>query len=246
MMELTLDKYKELYKKFLGAEVGAKSQVFLSENRSTPINNKYLHEIILSKISGNFYCSTNFIRFDECNAMYTDSLKVVDVFKSYYTDLKARNFERYIIRDANGVSREISPLSAFDIDAMNVNEIHKKRFIEKYSSALHFGLYFGVIKDNKIVSHAYVSDITNGLANIVVYTDFEYRGKGYASLLLSNCVVACYREGIIPMYLVESKNKISKGLLKSFCVELLAEEIIFSREVDCYHTRNLVHQQFSS
>ncbi|EHT4943455.1 GNAT family N-acetyltransferase [Vibrio vulnificus] len=241
-----MDKYKELYKKFLGVEVGAKSQVFLSENRSTPINNKYLHEIILSKISGNFYCSTNFIRLNECNAMYTDSLKVVDVFKSYYTDLKARNFERYIIRDANGVSREISPLSAFDIDALNVNEIHKKRFIEKYSSALHFGLYFGLIKDNKIVSHAYVSDITNGLANIVVYTDFEYRGKGYASLLLSNCVVACYREGIIPMYLVESKNKISKGLLKSFCVELLAEEIIFSREVDCYHTRNLVHQQFSS
>ncbi|MGL1040596.1 hypothetical protein ACSTDR_22845, partial [Vibrio vulnificus] len=28
-------------------------------------------------------------------------------------------------------------------------------------------------------------------------------------MLLSNCVIACYREGIIPMYLVESKNKIS-------------------------------------
>ncbi|HAS8533713.1 TPA: hypothetical protein I7745_22890, partial [Vibrio vulnificus] len=142
----------ELYKRFLGVEDGAKSPVFLSENRSTPINNKYLHEIILSKISNDFYCSTNFIRFDDCNAMYTDPLKVVDVFKRYYADLKARNFERYIIRGANRVSRKISPLRAFDIDALNVNESHKKRFIAKYSSALHLGLYFGLIKENKIVS----------------------------------------------------------------------------------------------
>lgn len=77
-------------------------------------------------------------------------------------------------------------------------------------------IFGGFDRDKMIayVSHRY-PDGHEGIGDIGIVIDSEYRGKGYGKAMLSKEIGWCLDNNIIPMYVVMDKNIKSKSLVES-------------------------------
>jgi RimJ/RimL family protein N-acetyltransferase len=64
-------------------------------------------------------------------------------------------------------------------------------------------------RDGQVVSSAGVNWRTDRLAEMYVYTEREYRGRGWAKTVGAACVRALLEAGIVPIYVTAQKNRAS-------------------------------------
>lgn len=84
----------------------------------------------------------------------------------------------------------------------------------------------GIIKDNKIVSLGFVSNIDCGGANIVIQTVEGYRNNGYGKKIVEKISRDLLRDGVLPIYWVNEKNTCSIKLAESIGFKTEAMEIV--------------------
>ena len=89
-------------------------------------------------------------------------------------------------------------------------------------------LQFILLSDRKIVSMCKISDINFSGGNIVVWTDSNYRNKGFGKQVLAEAVKWCINNKIIPIYWVDSQNTASINLADSLGFKTKSEEIVVS------------------
>lgn len=90
------------------------------------------------------------------------------------------------------------------------------------------GRWFVHIQDGKIVARAYISDLDFNGGNIAVWTDPDYRRKGYGRAVTAQAVRWCLEHKVLPVYLVEKENFPSLKTARSLGFETMFEEIIVS------------------
>jgi len=88
------------------------------------------------------------------------------------------------------------------------------------------GRYFVIIDNEQIASFAYISDIQVGGANIVVSTKPNFRKKGYGKAVVYAATKWCFKNMLIPIYLVNQSNLGSLKLAESLGFKTMAEEIV--------------------
>jgi predicted GNAT family acetyltransferase len=97
--------------------------------------------------------------------------------------------------------------AAAQICDVNVDWGTTANFMEK-----SFGFY--ISHDNDIVSEAHVGYIGSGMAEIGVYTDEKFRGKGYAALTVSAVIEKCLSMGLRPSWSCWDLNEASSSLAR--------------------------------
>jgi len=64
-------------------------------------------------------------------------------------------------------------------------------------------------RDGQVVSSAGINWRTDRMAEMYVYTEREYRGRGWAKAVGAACVRALLEEGIVPIYVTAQQNRAS-------------------------------------
>ena len=104
------------------------------------------------------------------------------------------------------------------------NELEYK---EKKWNKIKFYKYInGIIKDAKIVSLGFVSDINYNGANIVIQTKEKYGRKGYGRAIVEKISRDLLKNDIIPIYWVNTENKASMQLAKHLDFEEFSTELV--------------------
>lgn len=110
------------------------------------------------------------------------------------------------------------------------NKASDINFKEKKWSQLKYiidtGLIYIVPNNYRIASMAYVSDVYNGGANIVVNTDEQFRRKGYAKMAVASLTNSILENNLLPIYFANVNNEGSINLAKSLEYENIALEIV--------------------
>jgi len=88
------------------------------------------------------------------------------------------------------------------------------------------GRYFVIIDEDQIVSFSYISDIQAGGTNIVVSTNPKFRKKGYGKAVVHAATNWCFKNNLIPIYLVIQSNLASVNLAQSLGYKTMVEEIV--------------------
>jgi predicted GNAT family acetyltransferase len=65
-------------------------------------------------------------------------------------------------------------------------------------------------REGQVVSAAGVNWQTERLAEMYVYTEPEYQGRGWATAVGSACVRALLEKGLLPLYVAAQKNRASR------------------------------------
>lgn len=92
-----------------------------------------------------------------------------------------------------------------DIDiskVISINNLQKKEYFnsfkiirddvykeKKWKEISKNNFLNGIIKDNKIVSMGYISDINYGMGNIVIQTIEEYQNRGYGKMVVEKIII---------------------------------------------------------
>lgn len=108
--------------------------------------------------------------------------------------------------------------------ASDINFKEKKWNQLKY--IIDTGLIYIVPNNYRIASMAYVSDVYNGGANIVVNTDEQFRRKGYAKMAVASLTNSILENNLLPIYFANVNNEGSINLAKSLEYENIALEIV--------------------
>lgn len=243
--------YKEYYEKYLGIQknnLKDEKIIFLSQQRIRPICFYYFHHVIVTNISNKmvFSVSPEFERTIEefCenkkNMIFNDSLieELKNIFNKQTEDINVRKMYRMTILKENiedkSVGHNVIQLTDKHKDIyFNTLSKCKDKYLkeEKWrmrKEQIEEGRMFVIVENEKIVSHAIVSDIDFNGANIAVWTSTEHTSKGYGKAVVSEAVKWCFKKNIVPVYLVEKSNIPSKKIADSIGFKVFSEEIIVS------------------
>lgn len=196
----------------------------VSQYRKLLLNGRYIYPIIFSDFKAGQICSC----IDEyetlCSKHYDGTVKSI---KGIYTSIvdqskektyTLRKFKRYAVADHQSkISTKAIPLTYEIIDNTYFAILQDK---ESYKKKKQFILdeqrQFVIIDQHQIAATAFISDIYNKGCNIVVYTDPQYRNRGYGKEVVKACIIWCYEHGFIPIYLVDETNipsiRLAKGV----------------------------------
>lgn len=163
--------------------------------------------------------------------------EIITMFKDIFSNLSL-NFEvKEMYRMYKDVKLNISNSNAVLLNDdtkqyfMNTgNKASDISFKEKKWSQLKYiidtGLIYIVPNNYRIASMAYVSDVYNEGANIVVNTDEQFRRKGYAKMAVASLTNSILENNLLPIYFVNVNNEASINLAKSLEYENIALEIV--------------------
>jgi len=233
------------YRKFLGTGVGLDKEIIscLIRDEIFCFNSKY--PLIFSKFNEKNYVSIapefkdkfeanlNISEFDLC----LDNLLPIidDAFCDLADEYWIQKMFRMTVSESDLIKPEHSDL------VQNFSEKHKEMYLrnlgnrgDKYKTKKwqfmqqlrDEGRYFVIIDKDQIASFAYISDIQAGGGNIVVMTKPNFRQKGYGKALVYTATNWCFKNKLIPIYLVSQSNQASINLAKSLGFETMVEEIV--------------------
>jgi RimJ/RimL family protein N-acetyltransferase len=83
-------------------------------------------------------------------------------------------------------------------------------------------------RDGRVASAAGINWQSGRLAEMYVYTERDYRGRGWAKAVGAACVRALLKKGIVPVYVAAEENKASRQVALS-----LGFRETGAREVEC-------------
>lgn len=232
--------FDEYYSKFLGIEKELLSQgkrVFISEYRDKPLNKKYFYPLIISNCYGKLACSVSNKYVDIAYKYFDgteDSInRIVEDLRKIDESFRVRKMHRfsYNIENAcNILTNHIAtPLTQESIKSIKLTGISHEDYIKINKEALDSGVEHVIIKDNRIASRAFISDIYVNAGNIVVFTKDEYRNNGYGKEVVKGCIEWCFKKDILPIYLVEESNKPSLNIPLALNFIKQADEFIISK-----------------
>ncbi len=108
-------------------------------------------------------------------------------------------------------------------------ELYPERRNEELPEILNITLqkekYKVIIRDNKIVSKACISDVFADGANIVVDTHPDYRGLGYAKAVVQKVTAYALQNDWLPVYFVNAENIASIKTAEACGFSILATEL---------------------
>jgi RimJ/RimL family protein N-acetyltransferase len=220
-MKNTFDTY---YKKFLGIESSKEYKEFniiTSNQRTIPVNKKYHHLFICTKLENKIFISISPYLYPTFNKFTNDILNKNNIQLSEINFEFLYNLLNQFIKsiDMNYSVRYMYRMTkSNDID-YNVRDSKNIIELPEYKK-------YVILKNQKILSYSKISNIDCSGANIVVWTDEEYRKKGFGKTLVKHTLNKCFRENLIPIYLVHRDNINSIKLAKSLNFEIKNQEII--------------------
>lgn len=229
--------FKEHYYGFLGIkknDMHEKHLVVESEFRDRPLNQKYFYPIIISDYDKYGICSCSHRFIDFCRETFDGSFESIKKIQyglsTKETSYRLRKMRRYTIENMNRFYKTESEILTREIirDVEFRAAVDKEQYILKKSIILAEKRQFALLRNNRIVATAFISDIYNKGCNIAVYTDPEYRCNGYGKEVVKACINWCMHNKLLPIYLVEEDNKNSIRLAESVGFEQKSTEWIIS------------------
>lgn len=231
------EEFDKYYKSYLGIQNTSKNDFFIRDNKF--IVNDFTYSMIVSRYKNEIIYSTvaDFYRKEE-NLFLNADLTFCDKNLNLSVNEKEKEycFQRM---------RRMSKISECDVDTSevkNVCEDLKKYFFESFLynqndsykqkkwEKLNKNKYINcIVKDGKIVSLGFVSNIDYGGANIVIHTLEAYRNKGYGKSIVEKISKEVLLDGIMPIYWVNEENVFSIMLAESLGFITLAEEIVLKQ-----------------
>lgn len=204
----------------------------ISKYRELPLNEKYFYPVIVSDYK-NLRCSSSEEYYEICNKNFDGTLdsmeKILLEMNKEKKQYKIRKMRRYIVTekkeiliDSEIVTKEL--LLSLEIIKNNLEEvlILKKNRIEDKR-------WFMLFENNNMASRGYISEIYSNGCNIVVFTNNEFRAKGYGKEVVKKCINWSLNKKLIPIYLVEESNIASIKLIESLGGILMTNEWIISK-----------------
>lgn len=212
--------------------------------RKEIINNKFHYPIIISFIDNRVIYSVeknyyeNFIKDININSMVNK-----EEIKNHIKIFLQNKIQHFRIKE---MYRMYKNESRNDIDiskVISINNLQKKEYFnsfkiirddvykeKKWKEISKNNFLNGIIKDNKIVSMGYISDINYGMGNIVIQTIEEYQNRGYGKMVVEKISQEALKNSVLPIYWVENKNIASIKLAESLGFKKVVDEIVVSRE----------------
>ncbi|WP_157950304.1 GNAT family N-acetyltransferase [Vallitalea okinawensis] len=229
-------RFEEYYFGYLGIkninDIGS-SIIIESEYRDKPLNNKYYYPIIFTKLNEKLLCSCSHRYLDICQRYFKGSIEsmynIAKILSEGQSKFRLRVMRRYTVEETNEFYSNADVLT---IDMLrNIRfEIHNNLddYIERKKEILNDRRQFVMVDDEKIASTAFISDIHNSGCNIVVFTQAEYRTKGFGQQVVKACINWCKEHNYLPIYLVEETNKSSIKLAEKIGFQMKSREWIIS------------------
>ena len=208
--------FDDYYLKYIGSDDRTLingCMVYKAEDRDIPLNNRFIYRIIITDFRG--------IRTISVSPNISDNL-IYDICN----DIKDKAFEDIL---------QSGPLhrTGLRINKMYRMRIDNAKFIENTTKDINIKMEcinenrkFVIRDGDKMVSYCKISNIDYNCGNIVVWTDEDYRRKGFARELLYRTIHKCKVEGIEPIYLVDSQNIASIKLAQSVGFKIMQDEIV--------------------
>lgn len=201
------------YLNYLG-KTDSKSEIFISEQRTKPVNKKYYYKIIFSEKER--VCSVSPEYFG--NYLIAEIKNHRDSIYNLYNELKSQ-YTNEMVRIMYRMTITPHIINDEKEELFNIGNI-------KYIPEIY--KYMMTDKRGNLISYAKFSDIDFGGANIVVWTDELYRRRGIGKLLVKKLLTLCNEHSFTPIYLVDEKNTASIRLAKSIGFKLFSKELIVS------------------
>lgn len=230
------NKFEEYYYKFLG--YNENENIVCSENRESRVNifsypiiiAFYKNKIIYS-ISPKYYVELKTVIGDK---KFKDRYEIINFLNEFFEkrneNISFQEMKRMIKTKKSDI--DISEVVLIDEkykeEYCNSFERHNElEYKEKKWNKIKFYKYInGIIKDAKIVSLGFVSDINYNGANIVIQTKEKYGRKGYGRAIVEKISRDLLKNDIIPIYWVNTENKASMQLAKHLDFEEFSTELV--------------------
>lgn len=192
--------------------------------RDYPINRKFFYPLISTEYQGKeiFSCSQ---KLNIPKATSKEHLQFNEILNRN-PDLLQKYMYRFT-KERDNEKRKTSSqlLTKTLIDKIEFNSTAEKEiFLERKKAIITQKRQYVLIKNKTIISTAFLSDIYCQGANIVVYTNPNFWGRGYGREVVRNCINWCFENNLIPVYLVNKENKASIKLALSLKFKLKCKE----------------------
>ncbi len=216
--------YEDYYREYLGLfsqESQLSHVVIQSKYRDLPINNKHYYPVIISQINDTKVCSCSEKYYELCKCSFDGTIESLQNSRFQWSKL-----HRYSISESNDYTPNlVLPLNESLLRSVSFN-IHNdiEAYIESKRDILSDARQFAYIENHRILSTAFISDIYCSGCNIVVYTDPDFRSKGYGRQTVNACINWCLSNRLLPIYLVEETNTSSIRLAEALGFKLMNTE----------------------
>ena len=230
------NEFQNYYYKYLN--YNKKDNIISSKQREKDINNFY-YPIIVAMYDNKIIYSISSIYYLELKAIIKKEKpkskeEIEGLFDKYFKskNKKIKIQEMFRMTKKEKEYKEVS-------EVINIKEENKEEYFNsfdyhkeknykenKWEKIKKYKYLNGIIKDNKIVSLGFVSDIVHNAANIVIETKEKYQNKGYGKAIVQKISNDLLNDGIIPIYWVNINNKPSINLAKKLGFEVKALEIV--------------------
>ncbi|MBU5313792.1 GNAT family N-acetyltransferase [Tissierella carlieri] len=242
-MNLTFQDY---YYKYLGIDKGEleiNKRIFSSNQRNKPLNGQFVQYLISTHIDGKLILSVAPQYYDDLFVLIKGQAignvdEIIEILNTFFSN-KLGNFslrkmyrlipnEDYDIYNSLNSSAIKLTKEIFMDNLENIDEAEKMEIWERKKDEIIEGRKFVVLEDKKIVSACKISDIDFCGGNIAVWTDLNYRNKGFGKQVVAEAVKWCINNNILPVYWVDFENTASISLSNSLGFEIRSEEIVVS------------------
>lgn len=230
------EKFKKYYYKYLNYTGNKK--IVCSKDRDKSINDLY-YPVIIGKIDDETIYSINSKEYEKLKLKLDEEKSknkkyIIKIINVYFEDKKEKVVIQEMIRmsKTNRATINISEVISIDdkYSEAYFNSFEYNKDIEykekKWEKIKKYKYINGIVKENKIVSLGFVSNINYNGANIVIQTKEKYRNKGYGKSIVEKISIDLLKDGIMPIYWVNEENNMSKKLAKSIGFEEEAREIV--------------------
>lgn len=218
--------FQHFYDEYMGVKNGKNIDGILmceSQYRDKPLNKHYVYKIIATNYNGKKLVSyTSEFSSDEmhaicCNLDMNEIENVIPQKNLGISNSEQSYMYRMLQKEhiQNALSTE--PLL---IEGEQVEFI----YLEEYKK-------FIAVTKEKLLGYCKISDIICGFGNIVVWVEEKYRRLGLAERLLTRLLLQCYKEKIVPMYIVKSDNEASVRLANKMGFEIVQIEFVISQYI---------------
>ena len=97
---------------------------------------------------------------------------------------------------------------------------------KKWKKISDFKYIYGIVRDNKIASLGFVSNIDYNAGNIVIQTKDYYQNRGYGKKIVEKISRSLLKHNIMPIYWVNIENKASIKLAEDIGFKKQCTEIV--------------------
>ena len=145
----------------------------------------------------------------------TNKDEIVEFLKKYFKDGNISIQE--MIRMTKTEKNNIDVSSVININEKNkdlyYNSFEYNRDLKykekKWKKISDFKYIYGIVRDNKIASLGFVSNIDYNAGNIVIQTKDYYQNRGYGKKIVEKISRSLLKHNIMPIYWVNIENKAS-------------------------------------